>query len=241
MSKKNKDKKENVTPGDGNGARQNDAPVLSEEELEILAAARKSSDRGPLPYYDNSDIANAKRYAKNNKFKVLFVSLTVLLSVAVIVLLSLIFYRNLSDAPSKEDFQITLGDEKYVVKYKSAMRDEVLYLDVIKIAEYAGIIVTGDESKIKLTCPDGTYARFENDKKVALVNGENVKLSSKVRINQIEAKDGNTLECLLPYDVIQRLFSAKSVEGSAGVGINYSDKTNKIIIRRITYADSGEP
>ena len=62
------------------------ADTLSEDELKILAATRGESDRGELPHYDNSDLALAKRYAKKNKFTVLFVALTILLALAVIAI-----------------------------------------------------------------------------------------------------------------------------------------------------------
>lgn len=220
--------------------------LLSEEELKILKAGRDEGiDRSTLPHYDNSDLAKAKRYAKKNKFTVIFVSLTVCMLLAVIAFLSFLFYMKMEQAPNKNDFVLTLGEEESVVKYKKAMKDGVLYLDAIPILKYAELTYSGSGETLKITCEDGTYVRLENGKEVATVNGERVKVGGKVLITLFEHddknKDAKKLECLLPFSFLERLFSHEVEKNSPSMYVSYSEQTNEILFHRISYKDSGKP
>lgn len=217
------------------------AEILSEEELKILSATRGESDRGELPHYDNSDLAQAKRYAKKNKFTVLFVALTILLVIAIIALLSVFLIRELADAPSTEDFKLTLGEDETVIKYKSAMKDDKLYLDIVPIARYAGIIVSGSEAALKLTAHDGSSIRFENGASYAYVDGDKVRLEGKTEITLLDGESGENICCLIPFSFIERMFAYEVEKDTPGVYVRLNSKTNEILIRRITYSDSGKP
>ena len=177
MSKKNKIFAKDLSDAEQPRAKgKTESEMLSDDELKILSAAHKDFDRSTLPNYDNSDVAKAKRYAKKNKPTVIFVSATVLLLIAVIVTLSVFLYLQGRDAPSTEDFKLTLGEDEYTIKYKSAMRDDVLYLDIVQIARYTELVISGSANAVKISCDDGTYVRFEQGENTALVNGEKVKL-----------------------------------------------------------------
>lgn len=222
------------------------ASELSEEELKILKAGHaRGVDRSTLPHYDNSDLAKARRYAKKNKFTVIFVSLTAIMLLATIAVLSFLFYKKASEAPNKSDFVVTLGEEESVVKYKNAMKDGVLYLDAVPILKYAELIYSGDEDSLKIVCDDGTYARLENGKDVATVNGERVKIGGKVYISLFEYdeknKNARKVECLVPYVFLERLFSNEAVVGSPSMHVSYSSESNEILFHRISYKDSGKP
>lgn len=212
--------------------------TLSEEEIKIISASRGNIDRSKLPHYDNSDIAIAKRYAKSNKFTVIFVSLTVLLVLVVTAVLGVFLLKKIKNAPSKNDFLLTLGDKKQTVKYTTAMTDEGLYLDLVTIARYAELIISGDPGALKISCKDGTYVRFENGKNTAVVNGETVKLGGKAKISQVKGEE--KIQCLVPFSFIQKLFSNEAEPGTPSMYVSYSDKTNKIQFQRITYKN-GDP
>ena len=216
--------------------------LLSDDELKIISAVHKDFDRSTLPNYDNSDVAKAKRYAKNNKVTVIFVAATVLLLLAVVITLSVFLYIQGRNAPSKEDFKLSLGDDEYTIKYKSAMRDDVLYLDIVQIARYTELIISGTGNAVKISCDDGTYARFEQGENTALVNGEKVKLGGVAEIVRLDEESEGKMQCFIPYTFIERLFSPEVVKGSTrSVYVGFSNKTNEIIIHRITYKESGEP
>ena len=215
--------------------------ALSDEELEMLSASREKSERGELPHYDNSEFAKAKRYAKKNKFTVLFVALTVLLVIAVIALLSLFLYRELAAAPSTEDFKLTLGEDETVIKYKSAMKGDVLYLDIIPIASYTGLIVSGSESSLKLTADDGSYIRFDKGANYAIVNGDKVRLGGEAQIASGSKKEGGEVICRIPFSFIEKMFAYEVEKGTPSVRVRLNTKTNEILIRQVIYTSSEKP
>lgn len=232
MSEKKKRLKSNVD--------NRDAQLLSDDELKMLAASRGEIDRSTLPHYDNSDIAIAKRYAKKNKTTVIFVAVTITLVLAVIAVLSIFLYQKLADAPSKDDYVLTLGDEEYVIKYKNAMKNDVLYLDIIQIARYADLVVSGSTKSLKITCDDGTYVRFENGKNIATINGDSVKLGGTAYINTLDDESNEKIECLIPFTFIEKLFSYQVENGTSSLYVSLK-KSNKILIRRKIYKESELP
>ena len=237
MSKKNK----KLGGFDLDTRHRSSSETLSDEELEMLSASREKSERGELPHYDNSEFAKAKRYAKKNKFTVLFVALTVLLVIAVIALLSLFLYRELATAPSTEDFKLTLGEDETVIKYKSAMKDDVLYLDVIPIASYTGLIVSGSENSLKLTADDGSYIRFDKGANYAIVNGDKVRLGGEAQIASGSKKEGGEVICRIPFSFIEKMFAYEVEKGTPSVRVRLNTKTNEILIRQVIYTSSEKP
>ena len=207
--------------------------LLSEDELAMIKASQEGEiDRSTLPPHDNSDLANAKRFVQKNKFSVLFVSLTVILLLAILTALGVVLYKTISNMPSKADYTITLGKEEYTVPYKKANFDGVFYMDMCKLASYTELVTSGGNGRMKFTCNDenGTYVRFENGSSTATVNGVRVELEGTAKIT-----DGEEASCLVPFSFIQKLFSHPTVNENAGVRIRYSDKDNTVIIRRVTY------
>lgn len=241
MSKKKKLLSRDVEDEALNGGGTPDTEPLSKEEKKILFAAHKDFDRSTLPNYDNSDLAKAKRYAKKNKFTVGFVIGTVALLLVIIVALSVVLLIQRANAPSTDDFTLTLGEDEHIIKYKSAMRDDTLYLDIVQIARYTELIISGNESSLKISCEDGTYVRFEQGEGIAIVNGEKVKLGGKAEIVRLDADSEEKMQCFIPYTFIEKLFSAEVEKGTPSVYVDFSDKTNKILIHRISYKDSGKP
>ena len=214
--------------------------LLSDDELKILKASQEGKiDRSTLPPHDNSDLAKVKRYVKKNKFPVIFVILTVGLLTAILFGLCFMLLNSILNAPSKDDFTVILGnDEKYTVKYKNAVIDDVFYLDIIKIANYTELVVSGTSQRIKITCPDGTYVSFENGKNTATVNGVRVHLEGTARITPPTDKVSG--ECLVPYSFIEKLFSNPTEKDTPGVRTVFSSKTNEVHIGRVRYK-SGSP
>ncbi len=211
---------------------------LSEDELEMFKASHDDTDRNTLPHYDNSDFAKAKRFAKKNIFSVVFVCITIVLLIAVIAILGFMLFKAFADAPSKDDYSVTMGDDEFMLSYKDYTEDKVFYFDVCKIASYAELVVSGSAEKIKITCPDGTYIRIEKDKDIAIVNGIDVFLDGKAKI--IEQSKDSAIQCLIPFSSIQKLFSFSTEEGTSGMLIKFSDEDNTVVIKRMKYADSGK-
>ena len=216
--------------------------TLSDDEITMLRAAREGEpDRSTLPPHDNSELAQAKRYVKKNIVGVIFAVMTIILVIAVLVVLISMLINNISNAPSKDDFTVTLGDPKstdcveYTVPYKTAMKDDIFYLDVKRIADYAGLIVSGGDGRIKLSCADGTYVRFEHGSNTATVNGYRVFLGGEAIIT--DATDKTQSECWIPFSFIEKMFSHPTYNNSPGVRAILSDKDNSVLIRKVVYSD----
>ena len=215
---------------------------LSDEELEMLRAAHEGeTDRSTLPPHDNSDLAKAKRYVKKNKWNVLFVTATVILLLAVIAVLVFLLVDNLKSQPSSDDFTVTfLGtDETYTIPYDEAMIDGVFCLDVIEIAKYADLVVSGSKDSVKIICSDGSYVRFENGASTATVNGTRVKLGGSATV--IRSEESAQSVCLVPFSFIEKLFSHPLESNTPGLRTVFSSKTNSLTIGRAKYSSSGAP
>ena len=234
-----KNKTTNLDEYVGSQEELNDTP-LSDEEIHLIAKAREGEiDRSTLPPYDNSDMAKAKLYIKKNKFAVLFVVLTIVLLIAVIGALVFMVYKTNLGKPSKKDFTVSLGDNEITMPYKKSVTDGVFYFDMRLIADYTGLIVSGEEGNIKFSCPDGTYVRFEDGKDTATVNGTRVFLDGTAKISP-KTKDSKG-ECLVPFTFIQKLLSNPVVDTSPAVKAIWNKNNNTVIIRQVVYQETGEP
>lgn len=216
-----------------------DAP-LSEDEIELIVKAHEGElDRSTLPPHDNSDMAKAKRYVKKNKFTVLFVVITIVLLAAVIGVLAFMLHRSNLGKPSTKDFEVTLGEEEFTMPYKKSVKDGVFYFDMRLIANYAGLVVSGEKENLKFSCADGTYVRFEHSKDTATVNGTRVFLDGTVKITD-KTKDSQG-ECLVPFTFIQKLFSNPTVQNSPGLRAIWNKNNNTVTVRRVVYEETNEP
>lgn len=201
-----------------------DEAYLSLEELALLRASEKQSgeDRSQLPPFDTSDRANTLRFAKRNP---LFIaSLVVILSavLAACIFGAVMLVRYLDGKPSRSDFTVYLGEESYKADYEHLMREDILYLDMKKIATFSGMIISGSEKKIKFTASDDQYLRFENDSEFAVINGNKVEMPVKAIVN----KD----ECLVPFSFLQKVISQ-------GLRLRWNTENNVIRITRQRYTD----
>ena len=215
---------------------------LSKAELKMIRhSKRKGIDRSKLDPYDQSDIAEAKRYAKNNKFKVIFVSFVLVLLLAIIATVSVVLIMRSVNGPSKADYEVCVGDDDpYMLSYKDANSLGQFYFDLRIVAKYLGteLKVSGSDGRIKFTCSDGTYVRFTDGSATATVNGDAVKVGGKVQITEsTEKEDG---KCLVPFRFIEKLFSHKGDGSSVGMVVKVNDK-NKVTIHRISYSNGTNP
>ena len=213
--------------------------LTREERRMIRATKRKGIDRSKLDPYDQSDLAAAKRYAKKNKFKVVFVTVTILLLIAVITVISIALVQRLMNAPSTANYEVCVGeDDPYELNYKDANSYGQFYFDLRSIAKYSELTVSGSNGRIKFTCADGTYVRFVNDSATATVNGEAVKVGGKVKIT--ESTDKEDGKCLVPFKFIEKLFSHKADGNSIGMVARVNEK-NKVTIHRMSYSNGTKP
>lgn len=166
---------------------QSSVEPLTDEEVSMLksAMAAREVDRSTLPSTDNSDAAKVRRFIKKNKiFTVSCVVLCVFI-VTLLTVLGVVSVRNaLANRVNTDDFTVMIGDEVFTVKYKTAMRGDVLYVDMYKIAAYAELTKTGKTDNVKFTASPTQYLRFENDSEFAVINGALVEMDGKAVVNR---------------------------------------------------------
>ncbi len=207
----------------------NSVPPLSEEELAMLKSSISSEkiDRSTLPHYDNSDKARLWRYIKKNKiFSVACITLAVLI-VASLALCIVFAMKKAASKPNTDDFTVIMGNEKYTVKYKDAMRSDVLYIDMYRVARFAELTRSGSDTTVKFTADEDNYLRFENGEQTAVINGNLVELGGTASVS----KDA----CEIPLDFLMRTVGG----GQNGLKITLDRDSNTIeFIRRKYITDN---
>ena len=131
---------------------------LTKAQRRMIKNEKKNSgeDRSQLDPYDQSDLAEARRYAKKNKFKVLFVTFTIILLLAVLTAIIIFAVVQFKNGPSTNDYSVTVGDaDPYELDYEASNEYGKFYFDLISIANYAELTATGSEKsgKIGRNCP----------------------------------------------------------------------------------------
>ena len=221
---------------------------LTKAQRKMIKNSKKGEDRSQLDYYDKSDLAEAKRYAKNHKFKVFFVTLTIILLLAVLTALIIFAVMKIRNGPSKNDYRVFVGYENFENKeptfeldYKDSNRRGQFYFDLKSISRYAGLQVGGEDKEggsLTFRCKDGTYVTFTDGKKIAVINGTFVKVGGKVEI--IGATKNSEAQCLIPFTFMQKLFSHKADGYSEGLLIKLKEN-NEIFISKVTYDNGKNP
>ena len=226
-----------------------DASLTKAQRKMIRNAKKKGEDRSKLENYDKSDVAEAKRYAKTHKFKVIFVTLTIVLLLTVLTTLIVFAVIQRQNGPSHEDYRIFIGNDTfedkepaYEIDYKEANRYGQLYFDIKSIAKYADIKIGGEaveKGSLKFICKDSTWVEFTDGSSIAVINGSPVEIGGVVHIIS-DTKDEES-KCLVPFTFVQQLFSHKA-DGYAepGLGIILKDD-NRILIGKITSRGENPP
>ena len=201
-------------------------PQTDRLEAEELALLRTQEDRSTLPPYDTSDVASAKRFAKRNPLLIVSAAVILLALIASAVIGCVMLGKYLAGQPSRADFTLMLGeDEFFKLDYDHVMRDGVLYLDMRRIAPYAGMITMGSAERVKFVFSDDQYLRFQNESELAVINGAEVEMSAKALVN----KD----ECLVPFSFLQKVIKQ-------GLNIKWDSQTNVITVKRQRYKSTKE-
>ncbi len=199
---------------------------LSPEEMSMLKQSIEGEqvDRSRLPHFDNSDRARLWRGIKKNKIFTAAIALLIVCAVALAAVGIFFIERAISSRPNTDDFTLVIGEDTYTLKYEDAMRGEVLYVDMYKIAEYAGLVRTGSTDRVKFTADERNYLRFENKSDTAVINGALVNLGGVARVN--------AEVCEVPFDFLLKAFGQSK---SGGMSLTLNRDTNTIRINRRMY------
>lgn len=229
--------KKKKKPAEFETLRQENEPREESLSFEEMTLLRSGEDRSKLSPHDTSDRAHAVRFVRKNK---LVTAAAIVIAIALLAGLIggiLFFVSWLDSRPSTADFTVILGEEKpYTVPYGDAVRGGILYVDMRRIAAYAGMTVGGSDTRMSFAAQGNTYLRFENDSEYAIINGDRVVLTAEPLDggNAVPAKAIiNASECLVPYS-----FFKKTV--SVGLLFRLDRDTNTLQIKRATYALDGD-
>ena len=173
-------------------------------------------------HYDNSARAKTLRYIKKNKLFSLSLALSAILLVVVLVFVTTHFIAMIGDSPNTSDYTVYLGNEQYTVKYKDAVKDGVVLIDMRRVAKFSSLSVGGSDTNVKFSASDTQYLGFTNDSEIATINGKAVAMERKAEVN--------AEKCMIPLN-----FLINATE--EGLLIKHDTENNTIKIGRRVYKD----
>lgn len=212
---------------------------LSEDELALLKASIQGSkiDRSKLPPHDNSDRAKLFRLIKKNKLLAVCSLFLAVVLVAGIIFGCVVGISALIKSNRKYTLVID-GETQYEISKKEAVINDVLYIDMRKIADATEMMLSGTESKIQFTSKNGSYIIFENENGYATVNGRRTEIRAstvdglkKAGIAAYVSKE----KCLVPLSFLEKIISPDTMR------IQYDPESRTIYIDpKYTLYDEGE-
>ena len=198
--------------------------MLSKDELNMImrrqSQLKDSSDIPPPTKKKPSKLATV---AKKNRFGTVMISIFVIALIASLVMIG-IYIADTLGLNSRRDYVFTLGEEETRVAYEDTVINDVVYIDMNMLAEYAEFSVSGSEESMKYIASGNNYMKFTNDSEYAIINAAKISMPAPAIV-------GNG-KCLVPYQVV-----TKAVTG--GLTFKSNSKKHKIEIMRETYTEEG--
>ena len=210
---------------------------LSDDELTVLEAGMEhmQDDRSKLPPHDRSEHAEFWRFLRNHRVLsilclILALALLVGLVIGAVLLCKAIFSPTDTQLQRNEPVTLILGERDPVtLNYSSVVKDNVFYVDMMTIADYMGLTVSGTATRLCFEGDDSSTIQFENGKPYAVINGLPVSMDTR-RVNDEEPSPAPALihdgSCLVPVAFLQ-----KAVE--SGFSLKLNSQTNTLRIRKV--------
>lgn len=202
------------------------ADALSPDELNVLKdRLDELPDRSQIPP-PNKKQNKLLLFAKKNPVATVIISVLLVSVVAVLILASVYIINNFALNNTSDYVFVfqTFGKEDEEVKYDydSIVINDVLYVDMNKLAEFAGMSVSGSHETRKFIVSDEHYMKFTNNSEYAVIN------ATKVKISPAAIVDEN--RCLVPYRVITNAVSS-------GISFEKAKVKNVITVKRDNFTD----
>ncbi len=202
------------------------AQELSAQELDMLRSRLgELEDRSAIPPPERKKQNKLIKFAKNNIVATVVIAVLFIALIATLVLVGVYFSAG---SEQTGDYLFVYGEgsraEKIKVGYGECVINDVLYIDMNKVAEFAGLAVSGSEESMKYIASGEQYVKFTNESGYAVVN-----------MSRIVLPEGQTAivgggKCLVPYQVLIKL-----IEGGITFKIDQSERT--VSIKRATYTE----
>lgn len=199
-------------------------PSLTPDQLEMLNSRieQVGDDRSNIEPFDNSAAAKAARYVKKHKTSTVVLGVCAVCLVLVLVFLAIYAIFENGNDTNRSDFKITMGDVSYEEKYEKMVRDGVLYINMLDIAELCDMTYSGAAQTRKFTLKNTQYIKFENDSEYAVIDGNTVNMEAKAYFEDDK--------CFIPYK-----FITKAV--SSGLSFKLNNEKNSIVVKRIAVGE----
>ena len=208
---------------DRSTAFENSENELNDAELQMLRSrVDELGDRSIIPPPERKKQNKLIKFAKNNTVATVVVSVLVVALISAFILLGIY----LGGGENHNDFRFVYGEgakaEEIKVKYEDIVINDILYVDMNKLAEFAGLSVSGSEESMKYIGADDNYIKFTHEAEYAIINTARIVLPE----GQTAIIGGG--RCLVPYQVI-----SKAVSG--GILFKMDQSKNIVTIKRATY------
>ena len=200
------------------------ADVLSPDELNILKDRfDEAPDRSQIPP-PNKKPNKLLAFAKKNTVAAVIISVLLVSIIAVLILASVYIVKNfmLNNTSDYVFVFETFGkkNEEVEYDYDTIVINDVLYVDMHKLAEFSGMSVSGSAETRKFIAADEHYIKFINNSEYAVINATKVKISPSAIVDENK--------CLVPYRVITNAISS-------GLSFESAKYKNIITVKRNNY------
>lgn len=193
---------------------------LSADELDMLRTRYEQlDDRSNIPPPTKKQPPKVIKLVKQNKIASAVGAIFILALTVCIVLIS-VYATNFGNLKNKKDYTFYFGKQEIKQKYEKIVIDNVLYVDMNRLAVYAELSVSGSSDTMKYIASDGQYIKFTNESEFAIINGAKVVIPAPAFVD--------TQKCIVPYSVISR-----AIEN--GISFETNDKKRTVTITRQTY------
>ncbi len=218
-------------------AKKNVRSPLSVDELTVLEAGMEhmQDDRSKLPPHDRSEHAEFWRFLRNHRAisivcLILAFALLAGLVVGMVFLFKAIFSPTDTQLQKNDPVTLILGDrDPITLEYDSVVKDNVFYVDMMTIADYMELTVSGTAKRLCFEGADHSTLQLEHGKSYAVINGLPVTMDTR-RVNDEKKSPAPALisdgSCLVPV-----AFLSDAVE--SGFSLKLNSDTNTLRVRRV--------
>ena len=177
-------------------------------------------DRSKIPPPNQKEDSKLVKLIKKNKLATAVI-LTLFVALTLSIILLCVYSANSKDRALTGDYTFIYGKEEVKYKNEKVVINDVLYVDMNRLAAYAELSSSGSHNTMKYIASEGQYIKFTNESEYAVINGTKVVIDAPAFVDETK--------CIVPYSVI-----SKAVE--SGIVFNIGEK-NTVTIKRRSYED----
>ena len=196
---------------------------LNTDELKLVRSRYKQlgDDRSKIPPPNKKQDSKLVKLIKRNKLATAVLTVLAVALVLSIILLC-VYSGNSNDKNNTGNYTFVFGKEEVKYKNDKIVINDVLYVDMNRLASYAGLSNSGSSSTMKYIASDGQYLKFTNESEYAVINGTKVVIPHPAYVDETK--------CIVPYLVITNAIAD-------GISFEMGEK-NTVTVTRDTYTEN---